>query len=174
MRQVSVLGQPEQDAADPAVAKVVDYSQLVANTWTLVHVEDNSGGKWGARVIHAPGKDRLYLWGIGGKQPERNRYLRYELESFDPLKAAWVEALPAGKADAWSDGKHPPRGNRPPSVRSSILLRSTASGVVLKISTHGLRPSSGFGESSENASSGVPRIWPRHGTARTRRAINIM
>ena len=92
----------------PVVAKLDDYSKLAANTWTVVHVEDNSGGKWGARVIHAIREDRLYLWGIGGKRPERNRYLRYELESFDPLKATWIEALPTAKAGAWSGGKHPP------------------------------------------------------------------
>ena len=92
----------------PAVAKVDHYSELAANTWTLVHAEEDSGGKWGARVIYAPKTDRLYLWGIGGKKPERNRYLRYELESFDPLEATWIEALPAGKAEAWSGGKHPP------------------------------------------------------------------
>jgi hypothetical protein len=43
------------------VAKLGDYSELAPNTWTLVHVEDDSGGKWGARVIHAPQTDRLYL-----------------------------------------------------------------------------------------------------------------
>ena len=96
------------DREPPAVAKVHDYSTLAANTWTLVHVEDNLGGKWGARAIYAPEADRVYLWGFGGERPQRNRYLRYELESFAPLEARWVEALPAGKADAWSDGRHPP------------------------------------------------------------------
>ncbi len=98
-------------AADHQAAEVVsvkEFAALPANTWTLIHVEDDSGGKWGARAIYAVESDRLYLWGFGGKQPERNRYLRYELESFSPRAATWVEALPARKAQAWRDGKHPP------------------------------------------------------------------
>jgi hypothetical protein len=44
----------------PAVAKVDDFTKLPANSWTLIHVEDDSGGKWGARAIYAPETDRLY------------------------------------------------------------------------------------------------------------------
>ncbi|HQL73870.1 MAG: Kelch motif protein [Planctomycetes bacterium ADurb.Bin126] len=85
-----------------------DYSGLPANQWRLVHVEDNSGGKWGSAVVHADGTDRLYLWGIGGHTPQRNRYQRYELESFRMPAGTWFEALPASRADAWAKGKHPP------------------------------------------------------------------
>ena len=58
---VLALSATAAEQGTPAVAKLDDYSKLAANTWTLVHVEDNSGGKWGARVIHALRKDRLYL-----------------------------------------------------------------------------------------------------------------
>ncbi len=121
----------------PAVARVEDHSNLAANTWTLIHVEDNSGGKWGARVIYAPNVDRLYLWGFGGKQPDRNRYLRYELESFAPLDATWIEALPAAKADVWGDGEHPPfviYGQRGPAEGPSF--RSVGNQSFNRISFH--------------------------------------
>ncbi|MFQ5808156.1 MAG: hypothetical protein ACE5JM_00940, partial [Armatimonadota bacterium] len=96
-------------AADlPETVAVTDFAGLPANTWTLVHVEDACGGKTFSRVVAAENVDRLYLWGIGGTKPVRNRYLRYELESYAPLEAEWAEALPAAKRDAWADGKHPP------------------------------------------------------------------
>lgn len=94
--------------APPRAARPDDYSKLPANTWTLIHTEDNSGGKALSAVVCAAAADRLYLWGIGGKHPQRNRYQRYELESFSLAEAAWVEALPSSKSGAWSGGKHPP------------------------------------------------------------------
>jgi hypothetical protein len=121
----------------PEVTAVDDYAKLPANTWTLVNIEDGSGGKWGARLIHAAGADRLYLWGFGGKRPERNRYLRYELESFSPTDTKWVEALPTGKADAWADGKHPPftiHGRRGPAKGPAI--RSVGNQSFNRVSFH--------------------------------------
>lgn len=72
-------------AAGEDAVTVEDYSKLPANTWVLIHREDNSGGKAFARLVLADNVDQLYLWGTGGKKPVRNVFLRYELESFAPM-----------------------------------------------------------------------------------------
>ncbi|MCG3180156.1 MAG: hypothetical protein BIFFINMI_02513 [Phycisphaerae bacterium] len=94
----------------PEAAQVEDLAGLPANTWTLIAVEDGAGGKALSGAVFAADAGRLYLWGIGGAMPTRNRYLRYELESFEPKpgRFAWAEALPISKRDAWADGKFPP------------------------------------------------------------------
>jgi len=91
-----------QDTAAP------DLKQLPANQWTLIHAESNDGGKAFARAIYAPGVDRVYLWGTGGKRPARNVYLRYELESFDPTNPAWSPAFPEAARGKWSADDYPP------------------------------------------------------------------
>ncbi|MFP4058422.1 MAG: hypothetical protein ACLF0G_16260 [Candidatus Brocadiia bacterium] len=93
-------------AGTPAAAR--DFSKLPANAWTLLHEEDGSGGKEHSRVVAAESVGRLYLWGIGGERPERNRFARYELETFDPAAPAWREALPRSREQAWADGRWPP------------------------------------------------------------------
>jgi len=93
-----------QDSA-PAVR---DFSALPANTWTPIDREDGAGGKAFARVIYAESVDRLYLWGIGGKMPDRSRYLRYELESLRPTAPGWRPAFPAAVAGRWTAEGYPP------------------------------------------------------------------
>jgi len=85
-----------------------DYAKLPANTWTLVHAEDNSGGKTYAKLVWAESVGRLYLWGTGGKKPARNVYLRYELESFDPAARRWRAAFPAARRGRWTQREYPP------------------------------------------------------------------
>ncbi len=87
---------------------VEDFSKLPANTWTLIHVEDDSGGKAFARAIYAASVDRLYLWGTGGKMPARNVYLRYELESLCPSEPQWLPAFPESVRGRWTAEKFPP------------------------------------------------------------------
>jgi hypothetical protein len=94
--------------AEESVVTVADYSKLPANTWVLIHKEDSSGGKAFARLIFAQSVDRLYLWGTGGKQPERNVFLRYELESFSPKTPYWLPAFPKSKSGQWTTEKFPP------------------------------------------------------------------
>jgi hypothetical protein len=87
---------------------IEDYSKLPGNKWTLIHREDNSGGKAFARLIFADNVDRLYLWGTGGKKPARNVFLRYELESFDPESPQWLPAFPEAIRGKWTAGDFPP------------------------------------------------------------------
>jgi hypothetical protein len=94
-------------AADEPVA-VADYAQLPANRWTLIHREDNSGGKMFAKAVLAENVGRMYLWGTGGEMPARNVYKRYELESFDPASPAWQPAFPKSKQDQWTADDFPP------------------------------------------------------------------
>jgi hypothetical protein len=94
-------------AGGPALA-VEDFSELPANTWVLIHREDNSGGKTFARVVAAENVDRLYLWGTGGEQPARNVFLRYELESFDPQAGEWLPAFPRSMQGTWTAESFPP------------------------------------------------------------------
>lgn len=83
IRRITALCLLGSLATKPATAKqdvmiVEDYSKLPANTWVLIHSEDNSGGKAFARLVLADNVDRLYLWGTGGKKPARNVFLLYE------------------------------------------------------------------------------------------------
>ncbi len=89
-------------------AEKVDYGTIPANTWTLVHEEGNAGGKAFASLQMAEPVKRLYLWGTGGKKPARNVYLRYELESFDPLNPAWKPAFPKAREGVWTADEYPP------------------------------------------------------------------
>jgi len=85
-----------------------DVADLPANTWTLLHAEDDAGGKCFARLICADNVDRLYLWGTGGKKPQRHRYERYELECLSPTKPGWRPAFPAAAAGKWTAESYPP------------------------------------------------------------------
>ena len=104
----ALLTWPLAVAGLAAVGRGGSLSALPGNQWTLLHEEDGSGGKMYSRVVWAESVGRLYLWGVGGTLHERNRYDRYELESFTPGTPAWTEALPQGKSVAWADGKWPP------------------------------------------------------------------
>jgi hypothetical protein len=95
-------------AADPAVTRISDFSSLPANAWTLIAHENADGGKAFATLVSAESVDRLYLWGLGGKMPDRSRFVRYELESFSPGGARWIEAFPETKRQSWTDGKWKP------------------------------------------------------------------
>jgi len=95
-------------AAGAAAADVQDFSKLPANTWTLIHGEDRSGGKAFARAVFAENVDRLYLWGTGGAKPARNVFLRYELECLDPAAPKWLPAFPAARRGQWTAEKFPP------------------------------------------------------------------
>ncbi len=79
-----------------------DLSSLPANAWVLVHREDDSGGKAFSKAVYAASTGRVYLWGTGGKQPARNVYLRYELESFDPKAPRWDAAFPSSREGTWT------------------------------------------------------------------------
>src|SRR5690606_21894976 len=81
---------------------------LPANKWTLLHQADGAGGKKFAHPMFAEDAGRLYLWGIGGRQPDRTRVERYELESFSPDELRWTPAYPASKQDKWSAADYPP------------------------------------------------------------------
>jgi hypothetical protein len=94
--------------AQEKVVTVNDYSKLPANTWVLIHSEDNSGGKMFARLVLADNVDRLYLWGTGGKKPARNVFLRYELESLDPKAPQWLPAFPESMRSKWTPERFPP------------------------------------------------------------------
>ncbi len=83
-------------------------SDLPANTWTLIHKEDASGGKTFARAVWAANVGQLYLWGAGGKKPARNVYLRYELEALRPSDPKWLPAFPRAMAGKWTARKYPP------------------------------------------------------------------
>ena len=85
-----------------------DFSKLPANTWTLIHSEDASGGKTFATAVFADNVDRIYLWGTGGSKPARNVYLRYELESLRPADPKWLAAFPRAGRGAWTAKKFPP------------------------------------------------------------------
>ncbi|MBN1443452.1 MAG: hypothetical protein JXA90_12145, partial [Planctomycetes bacterium] len=85
-----------------------DFSALPANTWHLIHAEDGEGGKAFARAVVAEDVDRLYLWGTGGRQPARNVYLRYDLESFDPGDPRWLPAFPRARQGEWTAESFPP------------------------------------------------------------------
>ena len=87
---------------------IEDYSKLPANTWRLIHSEDNSGGKAFARLILADNVDQLYLWGTGGKKTARNVFQRYELESLDPKSPQWLPAFPESMRDEWTAADFPP------------------------------------------------------------------
>jgi len=95
-------------AAGEDAVTVEDYSKLPANTWVLIHSEDNSGGKEFARLVLADNVDQLYLWGTGGKKPVRNVFLRYELESFAPKAPQWLPAFPESMRGKWTAEKFPP------------------------------------------------------------------
>lgn len=94
-----------------------DDEKLAANSWALLHRETGEGGKTFARAVHAENVDRLYLWGIGGKKPARNVYLRYELEAIDLAsllvkqgsgEVIWRPAFPAARRDEWTAEDYPP------------------------------------------------------------------
>ncbi|UCE50437.1 MAG: hypothetical protein JSW47_09775 [Phycisphaerales bacterium] len=85
-----------------------DYSKLPANTWVLIHSEDNSGGKAFARLVLADNVNRLYIWGTGDKKPARNVFLRYELESLDPKAPQWLLAFPESMRGKWTAERFPP------------------------------------------------------------------
>jgi len=95
-------------AAGEDAVTVEDYSKLPANTWVLIHSEDNSGGKAFARLVLADNVNRLYLWGTGGKKPARNVFLRYELESLDPKAPQWLLAFPESMRGKWTAERFPP------------------------------------------------------------------
>jgi len=94
--------------AEPEVTVVEDFARLPANTWTLIAHENADGGKAFAPLVSAESVGRLYLWGLGGKMPDRSRFIRYELESFWPAEARWIEAFPVGQRDQWAGGNWPP------------------------------------------------------------------
>lgn len=98
----------ELGSAQDNPAAVPHYADLPANQWTLIHRENNAGGKAFARAMWAENVGRLYLWGTGGKQPARNVYLRYELESLDPTKPQWLPALPHAAQGKWTAEQFPP------------------------------------------------------------------
>jgi hypothetical protein len=104
---LTALGPVPAETA-PGAVDTVEFSDLPANTWVLIHREDGSGGKRFARAILAENVGRLYLWGTGGEKPSRNVYRTYELESFDPLKPGWQAALPTAMLDRWTDDDYPP------------------------------------------------------------------
>lgn len=91
-----------------AAEKAPDYSRLPANRWTLIHRENNVGGKAFARAIYAGSTGNIVLWGTGGKKPARNVYLRYELEAFDPDHPRWLPAFPVSMKGKWTAEKYPP------------------------------------------------------------------
>jgi hypothetical protein len=91
----------------PGDRRSVEGSPSAPGGWSLIHQEDNSGGKAFARAVFAGNVGRLYLWGTGGKMPARNVYLRYELEAFDPASPRWLPAFPAGKKE-WTASNFPP------------------------------------------------------------------
>jgi len=93
--------------ADEPIA-VDDFEELPANRWTLIHTEDNSGGKKFSKAIFAENVGRLYLWGTGGKKLARNVYQRYELEAFDPEAQAWSPAFPESRQGQWTAEDYPP------------------------------------------------------------------
>ncbi len=99
---------PLVEGTEDSPPRQVDWSRLEPNTWTLIHSEDNSGGKEFSRLIYAESVDKLYLWGVGGKMPARNVYLRYELENFDPRSPGWQPALPQPAAGKWTAESYPP------------------------------------------------------------------
>lgn len=94
---------PEDEKTPPQ-----PFSSLPANTWVLIHSEDDSGGKAFARLVLAEDVGRLYLWGTGGKQPARNVFLRYELESLDPGDPRWLPAFPRSMDGKWTAESFPP------------------------------------------------------------------
>jgi len=95
-------------APQEAPAAIKNLAGLPANLWVLIHREDDSGGKKFARAVYAENVDRLYLWGTGGRQPARNVYVRYELESLDPAAPAWLPAFPAPMRGKWTADDYPP------------------------------------------------------------------
>ena len=105
---LAVISSAGRAADAPQVIKVTDYADLPANTWVLLHREDDAGGKTFARALVADSVDRLYLWGTGGEKPVRNRYRRYELERFDPSDPGWAPAFPASRRGAWTADDYPP------------------------------------------------------------------
>ncbi|QDU92950.1 Kelch repeat-containing protein [Lignipirellula cremea] len=94
--------------AQPSAGTSPALDNLPANTWTLLHTEDASGGKTFAKAVMAGGVGRLYLWGTGGEKPARNVYRRYELEAFDPASPGWLPAFPASKQATWKADEFPP------------------------------------------------------------------
>lgn len=82
------------------------YGKLPPNQWSLLHVEDASGGKTFAKAIAA--ENQIFLWGTGGKKPFRNVYQRYELESFDMKSRAWSAAFPDARKEMWRADDFPP------------------------------------------------------------------
>jgi hypothetical protein len=100
---------PSTLGATPAPeAAAGGLDKLPPNQWVLIHQEDDSGGKRFARAVFAENVQRLYLWGTGGRQPARNLFLRYELESFDPEHPQWQPAFPAARQGLWTAEGFPP------------------------------------------------------------------
>ena len=95
-------------SAEQDVVSIGDYAKLPANTWILIHREDNSGGKEFAKLISAENVNRLYLWGTGGEKPARNVYRRYELENLDPKVPRWLPAFPKARQGKWTVENFPP------------------------------------------------------------------
>ena len=93
---------------EPAITRVTDFTTLPANTWTMIAQENADGGKAFSTLVSAENVNRLYLWGLGGKMPDRSRFVRYELESFNPTEGKWIEAFPEAKRQAWAEGRWQP------------------------------------------------------------------